>query len=177
MTLWRDGIGAAHFGAGLVDCEHKFDAGAGGVSLSLPCRDFADEALWVVDAAIPRVLTIISLPSEEDELTKLVADLSGQLNNVKSVEHVAAAKQFNPVVAASLGQFSDNEIFDRLVRIREGAKADASKSPKVAEFDVFASGASGRWPEFPEGRGGAVAGRMGQSGGGTKCFSRTASMG
>jgi hypothetical protein len=88
----------------------------------------------------PQVLTIISLPSEEDELTKLVAELSGQLNNVKSVEHVGAAKQFNPTIAASLGQFSDNEIFDRLVRIREGAKADASRSPKVAEFDVFANG-------------------------------------
>jgi len=42
-------------------------------------------------------LTIISLPAEEDALTKLVAELSGQLNNVKSVEHVAAAKQFNHV--------------------------------------------------------------------------------
>ena len=71
-SLGDDGIGAAHFGAGLVDYEHQFDAGAGGVSLSLACRDFADEALWVFDAAIPRVLTIISLPSEEDELTKLV---------------------------------------------------------------------------------------------------------
>jgi hypothetical protein len=88
----------------------------------------------------PQVLTIISLPSEEDELTKRVAELSGQLNNVKSVEHVAAAKQFNPIIAASLGEFSDKDIFDRLVRIREGAKADASKSPKVAEFDVFSSG-------------------------------------
>jgi hypothetical protein len=88
----------------------------------------------------PQVLTIISLPSEEDELTKLVAELSGELVNVKSVEHVAGAKLFNPKVAASLGEFSDQDIFDRLVRIREGAKADASKSPKVAEFDVFASG-------------------------------------
>lgn len=88
----------------------------------------------------PQVLTIISLPSEEDELTKLVAELSGELNNVKSVEHVAGAKLFNSKIAASLGEFADQDIFDRLVRIREGAKADASKSPKVAEFDVFASG-------------------------------------
>ncbi|MET4448660.1 hypothetical protein ABIB75_006970 [Bradyrhizobium sp. GM2.2] len=88
----------------------------------------------------PQVLTIISLPSEEDELTKLVAELSGDLINVKSVEHVAAAKRFNPKIAASLGEFSDGDIFERLIRIREGAKADASKSPKVAEFDVFASG-------------------------------------
>ncbi len=88
----------------------------------------------------PQVLTIISLPSEEDELTKLVAELSGELINVKLVEHVTAAKQFNSKIAASLGEFADGDIFERLIRIREGAKADASKSPKVAEFDVFASG-------------------------------------
>jgi len=42
----------------------------------------------------PQVLTIISLPSEEDELTKMVAELSGELTSVQSVEHVAMAKQF-----------------------------------------------------------------------------------
>ena len=35
------GIGAAHFGAGLVCCEHPFDAGAGGISPSLPGGVFA----------------------------------------------------------------------------------------------------------------------------------------
>jgi hypothetical protein len=85
-------------------------------------------------------LTIISLPSEEDQLSRLVAELSGELINFKSVEHFTSAKQFNPKIAASLGEFADGDIFDRLIRIREGAKADASKSPKVAEFDVFASG-------------------------------------
>jgi len=88
----------------------------------------------------PQVLTIISLPSEEDELTKLVAELSGEMTSVQSVEHVAMAKQFNARIAASLGPFSDQDIFDRLQRIREGARTDATRSPKVAEFDVFASG-------------------------------------
>ena len=62
------------------------------------------------------------------------------MNNIKSVDNVATAKQFNPKLDASLGAFSDSDIFERLLRIREGASADASKSPKVAEFDVFASG-------------------------------------
>jgi len=88
----------------------------------------------------PQVLTIISLPSEEDELTKLVAELSGELNEVQTVEHVAMAKRFNSKVAASLGPYSDQDIFERLSRIREGARADATRSPKLAEFDVFASG-------------------------------------
>jgi hypothetical protein len=88
----------------------------------------------------PQVLTIISLPSEEDELTKMVAELSGELTSVQSVEHVAMAKQFNARIGASLGPFSDQDIFERLSRIREGARTDATRSPKVAEFDVFASG-------------------------------------
>jgi hypothetical protein len=88
----------------------------------------------------PQVLTIISLPSEEDELTKMVAELSGELTSVQSIEHVAMAKQFNARIAASLGPFSDLDIFERLKRIREGARTDAARSPKVAEFDVFASG-------------------------------------
>jgi hypothetical protein len=88
----------------------------------------------------PQVLTIISLPSEEDELTKMVAELSGELTSVQSVEHVAMAKQFNARIAASLGPFSGADIFERLSRIREGARTDATRSPKVAEFDLFASG-------------------------------------
>jgi hypothetical protein len=35
-------MGPARFGAGLVGCEHPIDASAGGVSLLLPCGDFAD---------------------------------------------------------------------------------------------------------------------------------------
>src|SRR5271156_4360627 len=52
MTLGGYGIGTAHFDAGLVCCEHPFDAGAGGVSLSLPCADFADEPLGVVYSTV-----------------------------------------------------------------------------------------------------------------------------
>jgi hypothetical protein len=88
----------------------------------------------------PQVYTIISLPSEEDELTRLVDELSGDLAGVQSVQDVGQAKRFNPKVSASLGPFADAEIFDRLQRIRDGARTDASRSPKLSEFDTFASG-------------------------------------
>ena len=88
----------------------------------------------------PQVLTVISLPAEEDELSRLVQDISGELASVESAADVAQAKKFNSKVAATLGSFADSDIFDRLQRIREGAKADASRSPKLAEFDTFASG-------------------------------------
>ncbi len=88
----------------------------------------------------PQTLTVISLPAEEDELTSLVDQLSGDLANVKSVEHVAAAKQFNPKVSAALGAFGDADIFERLRRLREGVVVGNALPPKQAEFDVFASG-------------------------------------
>jgi hypothetical protein len=88
----------------------------------------------------PQVLTVISLPAEDDELSQLVDELSGDLAGVQSVQDVAQAKRFNPKVAASLGPYSDAEIFDRLQRIRDGARVDATRSPKLSEFDTFASG-------------------------------------
>lgn len=88
----------------------------------------------------PQVHTVISLPTEEDELSQLVDELSGDLAGVQTVQDVAQAKRFNPKVSASLGPYSDSEIFDRLQRIRDGARTDATRSPKLSEFDTFASG-------------------------------------
>jgi len=90
----------------------------------------------------PQVHTVISLPMEEDELTQLVDELSSDLAQVNSILDVAQAKRFNPKVSASLGPYSDSDIFDRLQRIREGARVDATRSPKLSEFDTFASGRS-----------------------------------
>jgi len=88
----------------------------------------------------PQVHTVISLPTEEDELSQLVDELSGDLAGVQTVQDIAQAKRFNPKVSASLGPYSDSEIFDRLQRIRDGARTDATRSPKLSEFDTFASG-------------------------------------
>ena len=97
----------------------------------------------------PQVYTVISLPTEEDELTRLVDTLSAELANVQTVEHVAAAKQFNPKVAATLGNYADAEIFARLARIREGVNADSGRSPKLSEFDVLQAGARKSARTFP----------------------------
>lgn len=87
----------------------------------------------------PQVYTVISLPSEEDELTRLVDGVLGELANVRSAQDIGMAKRFNSKLAATLGNFSDDDIFARLTRIREGAVIDAGR-PKLSEFDVFASG-------------------------------------
>jgi hypothetical protein len=69
----------------------------------------------------PQVYTVISLPIEEDELTRLVDSVSGELTNVRSVQDMATAKRFNSKVAATLGAYSDDDLFARLQRLREGA--------------------------------------------------------
>jgi hypothetical protein len=86
----------------------------------------------------PQVYTVISLPVEEDELTRLVDSVSGELTNVQSVRDMAIAK-INSKVAATLGAYSDDEVFARLQRLRQGALVDAGGSSKLSEFDVFAS--------------------------------------
>ena len=87
-----------------------------------------------------QVYTVISLPAEEDELTQLVDDLSADLVAVLTVEDVSVAKRFIQKVGASLGTYNDADIFERLQRVREGARVDARRSPKLSEFDAFASG-------------------------------------
>src|SRR5262249_8432684 len=47
--------------------------------------------------------------------------------------------RFNSKLAATLAGYSDEDVFARLKRIREGAILDSGR-PKLSEFDVFASG-------------------------------------
>ena len=109
------------------------DANGCGLKLKLLTRT-------ATNTYFPQVYTVISLPVEDDELTRLVDELSGELANVHSVEHVASAKQFNSKVRAALERYSDAEILARLTRIRAGASTDSGRSPKLSEFDVFAAG-------------------------------------
>ncbi len=87
-----------------------------------------------------QVYTVISLPQEEDELTQLVDDLSADLAVVQTLGDVAVAKRFNQKIGASLGIYRDEDIFERLQHLRDDARIDAGRSPKLSEFEVFASG-------------------------------------
>ena len=96
----------------------SYAAAAGG----FPCRNYSSRAASVIAAAsgpgcsigsdgcdqklklltrtatntyFPQVYTVISLPAAEDELTRLVESLSGDLANVQSAQDVAPAKRFN----------------------------------------------------------------------------------
>jgi hypothetical protein len=44
------GVGAIHFGAGFIGCEHPFDASAVGIASLLPGRGFGDARSVAIDA-------------------------------------------------------------------------------------------------------------------------------
>jgi hypothetical protein len=83
----------------------------------------------------PQIYTVISLPIEAARR----GDLRRAIQRT-SVQDVAGAKRFNSKVAATLGPYSDEEIYARLLRIRAGATASTKQSPKLSEFEAFASG-------------------------------------
>jgi hypothetical protein len=88
----------------------------------------------------PQVYTVISLPTAEDELTKLVESISGKLTKVQSIQDLAVYRRLDSTIGATFQGHSDQDVFTRLQRIREGALADSGRSPKLAEFDLLASG-------------------------------------
>ena len=88
----------------------------------------------------PQALTVISLPAEDDALSQIVTELGEHLAKVTSIERLAIAREFNPAVEKALEGFSDADVWERLRRQREGGASEAGQGPKVAEFDLFASG-------------------------------------
>ena len=88
----------------------------------------------------PQVATVISLPSGEDKLARLVHTHFDDLSAAQSADDVAMARKFNKALAASLEGYSDAEVYARVDLLRTQVQHDASLPPKLAEFDVFGSG-------------------------------------
>ena len=88
----------------------------------------------------PQVATVISLPSGEDALSRLVQAHFDDLAAARGAEDVGLARRFNRALAASLEGYSDAEVFARLHLFTAQVVRDASAPPQVAEFAVFASG-------------------------------------
>lgn len=88
----------------------------------------------------PQVATLISLPAQDDALAGLISGIAEDFEEVHVFDDLALAKRFHKRIVATLSRWSDAEIFDQLQRIRDGQKAEVNSSPKVAEFDILASG-------------------------------------
>jgi Domain of unknown function (DUF1998) len=92
------------------------------------------------NAYFPQVLTVISLPSAEDELTRLVEAHLSVLARAADPAGVGNARAFNDAVAAALEGYTNEEVFARMQQLQTLQQQNLDKAPKVAEFELLASG-------------------------------------
>lgn len=104
------------------------------------------------NAYFPQVLTVISLPVGEDELTRRVIEHLDGLSWAESESDVAAARRSNPAARAALEGWSDAEVFARVRAVRATGAQALDKAPKAAEFDLLASGLDQIGSDAPDAR-------------------------
>jgi hypothetical protein len=89
----------------------------------------------------PQVATVISLPQAEDKLSRLIEQQWSVLQKAKEATWVGMAREMNPAVSAALEGYSDEAVFARIQAMVAGERAaDAAVDPRIAEFELFASG-------------------------------------
>lgn len=93
------------------------------------------------NAYFPQVQSVISLPIEADALVALVERHWASLSKVPAQSYVDMARSFNPPLGDDLRGYTDQEVWDCIQRVKsqETLAADA-ENPKIAEFDLLASG-------------------------------------
>ncbi len=90
-----------------------------------------------------QVARVISLPQAVDALARSLGAIWTDISECKTVDDVKQAKKFNSVVRANLQGYSDEEIIARILSIASGpATVDEAEDPKVAEYQLLASGLS-----------------------------------
>ncbi|KQM59964.1 MULTISPECIES: DUF1998 domain-containing protein [unclassified Sphingomonas] len=104
------------------------------------------------NAYFPQVLTVISLPAAEDELTRLVEGQMDAIDWVTTEAEMAIARRANPSLRAALEGWSDAEIVARVAQLRATGHQNLAKAPKVAEFDLLASGLAEIGTDAPDAR-------------------------
>jgi len=90
----------------------------------------------------PQVARVVSLPQTVDELARRIEAFWSVLEGCTSLDDIQAARRFNPALRASLEPYSDEAVLARLKSMSgDGAQIDAAEDPRIAEFQLLASGA------------------------------------
>jgi hypothetical protein len=87
----------------------------------------------------PQTVTIISLPINEDALGQAIRKNWTSLQGATDPGFVGILKNV-PEIGASLSGYRNEDIFARILQLRETVSAEAVQDPKIAEFDLLGSG-------------------------------------
>jgi hypothetical protein len=90
----------------------------------------------------PQVARVVSVRQTVDELARRIEAFWSVLEGCTSLDDIRAARRFNPALRASLDSYSDEAVHARLQSMsRGGAEIDVAEDPRIAEFQLLASGA------------------------------------
>ncbi len=92
------------------------------------------------NAYFPQAATVISLPEADDTLGRIVAEHMTNLREAESAADVGQARKFNQEIRAALDGYGDDTVFARIQQLKAGDAAALAPDPRVAEYELFASG-------------------------------------
>ena len=87
----------------------------------------------------PQTITLISLPIYEDDLSEAVRKHWSSLQSATSPDFIGILRNV-PEIGASLVGFSNEAVFENVQRQRSALAQDTAQDPKIAEFELLASG-------------------------------------
>lgn len=94
------------------------------------------------NAYFPQVANVIALPVDADHIGDIIKANLASLAKLTSVDQLVGVLSFNQALASMFGTVDPAVIFARIQELKDGSNPTAavSTSPKVAEFDILASG-------------------------------------
>lgn len=95
------------------------------------------------NAYFPQVANVIALPFDADQVGDAIKANIGRLEGIESVEGLKGALAFSSELARLFAGITPDKLFARIQEIKNAVTSPletTSGSPKVAEFDILASG-------------------------------------
>ena len=85
-------------------------------------------------------LSVISIPLEQDELTRLVEKHYDSLRKAPSAAIIAFYRDANSAIAADFADYTDQEVFDAVASVGQARTSAGDANPKDVEFEALTSG-------------------------------------
>ena len=92
------------------------------------------------NAYFAQTISVISLPTGEDELVQIINRHRAALAKATSAERIGIYREGNPELDGDLKGYSDAAVFERLELLRASDDEDKPNNPRILEFDVLAGG-------------------------------------
>ena len=88
-----------------------------------------------------QTITVISLTASNDRLMQVIAQHRSTIDDFREEPNLISILRRGRQTKDDFAEFSDAEIENGIATVGDDAEADTAQNPRVAEFDVLASGA------------------------------------